>query len=107
MQSDKTYEPPPHLPGAPAGGSPRIDWLQRSLARHRDILTDVPVRGLTIAGTGVGAGVVFGVVSARGIGRYVTEVHLPGLLSFIASELVILAAAVIAFGCARRAHGTG
>jgi putative ABC transport system permease protein len=53
-------------------------------------------QGLAIAGIGVGAGVVFGFVFARGISRYVTEVHLPGLLSFCAAALLILAAAVIA-----------
>jgi putative ABC transport system permease protein len=51
-------------------------------------------QGLRIAG--IGAGVVFGIVFARGIGRYVADVHLPGVLTFIASALVILAAAVIA-----------
>jgi putative ABC transport system permease protein len=65
-------------------------------AQPRNILTDVLLQGLTIAGIGVGAGVVFGIVFARGIGRYVAEVHLPGILTFVASALVILAAAVIA-----------
>jgi predicted permease len=65
-------------------------------AMPRNILTDVLLQGLTIAGIGVGAGVVFGIVFARGIGRYVIEVHLPGLLTFLASAFVILAAAVIA-----------
>ena len=35
-------------------------------------------------------------VFARGISRYVAEVHLPGMLAFVASAFVILAAAVIA-----------
>ncbi len=65
-------------------------------AQPRDILTDVLSQGLTIAGIGVGVGVVFGIVFARAISRYVTEVHLPGMLAFGASALVILAAAVIA-----------
>jgi predicted permease len=65
-------------------------------AQPRDILTDVLSQGLAIAGIGVGVGVVFGFVFARGISRYVTEVHLPGLLSFSAAALLILAAAVIA-----------
>jgi predicted permease len=65
-------------------------------AMPRNILTDVLLQGLTIAGIGVGAGVVFGIVFARGIGRYVIEVHQPGLLTFLASAFVILAAAVIA-----------
>jgi predicted permease len=65
-------------------------------AQRRDILTDVLLQGLTIAGIGVGAGVVFGVAFALGIGRYLAEVRLPGMLSFVTSAFVILAAAVIA-----------
>jgi predicted permease len=65
-------------------------------AQPRNILTDVLLQGLTIAGIGVGAGVVFGIIFARGIGRYVAEVHLPGVLTFVAAAFVILAAAVIA-----------
>jgi len=65
-------------------------------AQPRNILTDVLLQGLTIAGIGVGAGVVFGIVFASAIGRYVADVHLPGILTFVASALVILAAAVIA-----------
>src|SRR5271154_5993562 len=65
-------------------------------AQPRNILTDVLLQGLTIAGIGVGAGVVFGIVFARGVSRYVTETHLPGVLTFVASAFVILAAAVIA-----------
>ncbi len=65
-------------------------------AQPRNILTDVLLQGLTIAGIGVAAGVVFGIAFARGIGRYVAEVHLPGMLTFVASAFVILAAAVIA-----------
>jgi predicted permease len=65
-------------------------------AQPRNILTDVLLQGLTIAGIGVGAGMVFGIAFVRGIGRYVTEVHLPGVLSFVAAAFVILAAAVVA-----------
>jgi len=65
-------------------------------AQPRNIMTDVLFQGLTIAGIGVGAGAVFGIVFARGIGRYVGEVHLPGMLTFVISAFVILAAAVIA-----------
>ncbi len=65
-------------------------------AQPRDILTDVLLQGLRIAGIGVAAGVLFGIVFASGIGRYVADVHLPGIPTFIASALVILAAAVIA-----------
>ncbi|HEX3472542.1 MAG TPA: ADOP family duplicated permease [Silvibacterium sp.] len=65
-------------------------------AQPRNILTDVLYDGLVIAGIGVGAGLVLGIVFARVIGRYVAEVHQPSMLSFIASAVVILAAAVIA-----------
>jgi predicted permease len=65
-------------------------------AQPRDILADVLLQGLTIAGIGVGAGVVFGIAFARGIARYITEVRQPGLVAFILSAFVILAAAVIA-----------
>jgi ABC-type antimicrobial peptide transport system permease subunit len=65
-------------------------------AQPRDILTDVLSQGLAIAGIGVGVGVVLGIAFARGIGRYVAEVHLPGMLAFAASAFVILAAALIA-----------
>jgi predicted permease len=65
-------------------------------AQPRDILTDVLSQGLRIAGIGVGVGVVLGIAFARGIGRYVGEVHLPGLPAFVASAFVILAAALIA-----------
>lgn len=65
-------------------------------ALPRNILMDVLSQGLTIAGIGVTAGAVFGIAFARGIGKYVAEVHLPGLLSFAAAAGVILAAAAIA-----------
>jgi putative ABC transport system permease protein len=65
-------------------------------AQPRDILTDVLRQGVVIAGIGVAAGLVFGFVFVRVIARYVTEVQLPGALSFLASAVVILAAAVIA-----------
>jgi predicted permease len=65
-------------------------------AQPRNILADVLRQGLTIAAIGVCAGVVFGIAFASGIGHYVTGVHLPGVVSFVASAFVILAAAVIA-----------
>ncbi|MGC2620667.1 MAG: FtsX-like permease family protein, partial [Acidobacteriaceae bacterium] len=65
-------------------------------AMPRHIMNDVLLQGLTIAGIGVGAGILLGAVFARGVGRFVTGVHLPGLLSFTVSALVILAAAVVA-----------
>jgi ABC-type antimicrobial peptide transport system permease subunit len=49
-----------------------------------------------MAGIGVGAGVVPGFVLSRVIGKYVTEIHQPGALAYLASAVVILGAAVIA-----------
>jgi predicted permease len=65
-------------------------------AQPRDILADVLLQGLTIAGIGVGAGVAFGIAFAQAIARYINEVRQPGLLAFSLSAFVILAAAVIA-----------
>jgi predicted permease len=65
-------------------------------AMPRHIMNDVLLQGLTIAGIGVGEGIFLGIVFARGIGRFVSDVHLPGMLSFAVSAFVILAAAVIA-----------
>jgi predicted permease len=65
-------------------------------AQRQNIMNDVLLQGLKIAGIGVGAGVLFGIAFARVIGRYVGEVPMPGTLAFVASAFVILAAAVIA-----------
>jgi ABC-type antimicrobial peptide transport system permease subunit len=65
-------------------------------AQPRDILTNVLYDGLLIAGIGVGAGVVLGFVLDTAVGKYVAGVHQPGALSFVASAIVILGAAVIA-----------
>ena len=61
-------------------------------AAPRNLLTDVLLQGVTIAGIGVGAGVVFGIAFAYGVSRYVAEAHLPGILAFVASAFVIIAA---------------
>jgi putative ABC transport system permease protein len=65
-------------------------------AQRRNILTDVLVDGLAIAAIGVTAGVVLGFGLATIAGKYVTEIHQPGALAFVASAFTILAAAVIA-----------
>ena len=78
-------------------GRTREFGIRMSLGAQRwDILKDVLLQGVTIAWIGVGAGVLFGIVFMRGISKYVAEVHLPGMLSFVASALVILAASLIA-----------
>jgi len=65
-------------------------------AQPRNIMNDVLLQGLSIASIGLAAGIVFGLAFTRGIARYIAEVHMPGLLSFSVSALLILAAAVIA-----------
>jgi ABC-type antimicrobial peptide transport system permease subunit len=65
-------------------------------ALPRNILASVLKEGAVMAVLGVSAGVVVGFVAARTIARYVTEISQPGSLAFIASAVVILAAAVIA-----------
>jgi predicted permease len=65
-------------------------------AQPKNIMTDVLMQGVTIAGIGVAAGALFGIVFARGIAGYVAEAQMPGLPAFLVSALVILAAAVIA-----------
>ena len=78
-------------------GRTREFGIRMSLGAQRwDILKDVLLQGVTIAWIGVGAGVLFGIVFMRGISKYVAEVHLPGMLSFVASALIILAASLIA-----------
>src|SRR5271170_6670876 len=65
-------------------------------AMPRNILSNVLLEGLVIAAIGVAAGLVFAIALGRVIGKYVAQVQLPGALTFIASAVVILAAAVIA-----------
>jgi len=80
-----------------ASGRTREFGIRMALgALPRNILTNVLLEGVVIATIGVAAGVVVGFVFAQVVGRYVTEVHMPGALSFIASAFLILIAAVIA-----------
>ena len=65
-------------------------------AQRRNILTNVLVEGLVMALIGVSAGLVLGFGLALIAGKYVTELHQPGALAFVASAFTILAAAVIA-----------
>ena len=65
-------------------------------AQPRNILTDVLGEGVVMAGIGVVAGIVLGVVVARGVGTYVMAIDQPGLLAFAGSAIVILGAAVLA-----------
>lgn len=65
-------------------------------ALPRNILTLVLAEGAVMAAIGVGTGVVVGFILTRSISKYVTEIHQPGALAFVASAAVILAAAIIA-----------
>ena len=65
-------------------------------AQRRNILADVLVEGLIMAVVGVGLGVILGFGLSEAATRYITEIHQPGLLAFVASAFTILAAAVIA-----------
>jgi len=65
-------------------------------ALPRNILGIVLVEGAAMAAIGVGAGVVVGFALSRVIAKYVTEIHQPGALAFVASSAVILCAAVVA-----------
>lgn len=65
-------------------------------AQRHNILTNVLVEGLVMAVIGVAAGVVLGFGLSELARRYITEIHQPGALAFVASAFTILAAAVIA-----------
>jgi putative ABC transport system permease protein len=65
-------------------------------AQRSNILTDVLIDGLVIAAIGVTVGVALGFGLSAIAGKYVTEIHQPGALAFVASAFTILAAAVIA-----------
>jgi putative ABC transport system permease protein len=62
----------------------------------RQILMHVLSDGLKIAGGGVVAGLMLGLILARLVGKYTVEVQAPGVAPLAASAVVILAAAVIA-----------
>jgi predicted permease len=62
----------------------------------RHLLTRVLGEGAVIAGAGIVAGLVGGVVLARIVGSYVTSMHLPGLLPVLGAAFILIAAAVIA-----------
>lgn len=65
-------------------------------AQPSNILADVLLDGLLMAGIGVGTGVVLGISLTRVASSYIAAIGQPGALSLGASAFVILAAAVIA-----------
>ena len=79
------------------GGRTREFGVRLALgAQPRSLLADVLKDGLIIASVGVVLGGLVGFVFARAIGKYVTELQLPGPMSLLISAAVILAAAVVA-----------
>jgi putative ABC transport system permease protein len=65
-------------------------------AQPSSLLADVLKDGFLMASIGVVSGALVGFVLARVIGKYVTELRLPGVLPLLISAAVILAAAVVA-----------
>jgi predicted permease len=65
-------------------------------AQRRDILKDVLIDGLIMATMGVLAGVVLGFGASEAAAKYITEIHQPGVLAFVASAFTILMAALVA-----------
>jgi putative ABC transport system permease protein len=62
----------------------------------RHLLTRVLGEGATIAGAGIVAGAIGGLILARLVGSFITEVHLPGALPIAAAAGVLAAAGILA-----------
>jgi predicted permease len=62
----------------------------------RDLLTRILGEGALIAGAGVLAGVVGGILLARLAGSFITDVRLPGALPVVAAAAILVIAAVLA-----------
>jgi putative ABC transport system permease protein len=65
-------------------------------AQRRNILANVLVDGLVMALIGVSTGALLAFGLSQAAGKYLTEIHQPGALAFVASAFTILAAAMIA-----------
>ncbi|HUB52094.1 MAG TPA: ADOP family duplicated permease [Terracidiphilus sp.] len=65
-------------------------------AKPSNILSDVLLDGLLMAGIGVGAGLLLGITLTRVAASYITAIDQPGALALGAAAFVILASAVIA-----------
>jgi len=65
-------------------------------APRRSILANVIFDGVVIAMVGVTAGALIGGVFARILGKYVSDVQLPGVVPLLVSAALILTAAVLA-----------
>jgi putative ABC transport system permease protein len=65
-------------------------------SQPENILRGVVADGVVMAGVGVVAGAVFGLIVARVAGSYFGDLKMPGALPVIVSALVLLGAAVVA-----------
>ena len=62
----------------------------------RHLLTRVLGEGATIAGAGIVAGVIGGLILAKVVGSFITDVRIPGVLPIVAAAAVLAAAGVLA-----------
>jgi putative ABC transport system permease protein len=62
----------------------------------RHLLTRVLGEGATIAGAGIAAGAIGGLILARVVGSFITDVHLPEALPIAAAAGVLAAAGILA-----------
>jgi ABC-type antimicrobial peptide transport system permease subunit len=62
----------------------------------RDLLTRVLGEGAVIAGSGIVAGAIGGIVLARAVGAFVQDVRIPGPVPTIAAAAILVTAAVLA-----------
>jgi putative ABC transport system permease protein len=65
-------------------------------AQPENLLRRVVTEGVVMAGVGVVAGAVFGLIVARVAGSYFGDLKMPGVLPVILSAFVLLGAAVVA-----------
>jgi ABC-type antimicrobial peptide transport system permease subunit len=62
----------------------------------RHLLTRVLGEGATIAGAGIAAGAIGGLILARVVGSFITDVHIPGALPIAAAACLLAAAGILA-----------
>ncbi len=62
----------------------------------RHLLTRVLQEGAVIAGAGIAAGAVGGLLLARAVGSYIPDVRIPGALPIVGAAVVLVVAAILA-----------
>jgi putative ABC transport system permease protein len=62
----------------------------------RHLLTRVLREGAVIAAAGIGVGAIGGLVLARVVGSYITDVRIPGALPIVGAAALLVAAAILA-----------